>query len=179
MLANARPFEWRVLAFYLCSAFSGEFVTGLGSAAEMADVRSVSVIPRRIGGTLMAVFAGFALVPTAMGFRGVMAWRGVNVRAKSAFAWLWARSRKRSLGWSWAGMTLALIGLLLGLPLAWGMGRATADLLCRVAPNDFATFAGVAALLLLVAFAACCIPARRATHFGSIIALRVLLAIDR
>jgi hypothetical protein len=77
-----------VLAFYLYSAFFGEFVTGLGRAAEMADLRSVSVIARRIGGTLRAVFAGFALVLAAMGFRCVMAWRGVNPRAKSAFAWL-------------------------------------------------------------------------------------------
>jgi hypothetical protein len=47
-----------VLAFYLYSAFSGEFVAGLARAVEMADLRSVSVMARRIGGTLMAVFAG-------------------------------------------------------------------------------------------------------------------------
>ena len=43
----------------------------------------------------------------------------------------------------------------------------------------FATFAGVAAMLAVVAFAACCIPARRAMHFDPIVALRVLLASDR
>jgi hypothetical protein len=38
------------------------------------------------------------------------------------------------------------------------MGRAVADLLCRAAPNDFATFAGVAVMLAVLAFAACYIP---------------------
>jgi len=45
------------------------------------------------------------------------------------------------------GMMLALIGLLVGLPLALGMGRAVAGLLYGVAPTDFATFASVAVLL--------------------------------
>jgi putative ABC transport system permease protein len=70
------------------------------------------------------------------------------------------------------GVTLALIGLLLALPLAWARGRAVAGLLYRVAPSDFATFAGVAAMLAVVAFAACYIPARRAMRVDPIIALR-------
>jgi hypothetical protein len=44
------------------------------------------------------------------------------------------------------------------------MGRAVADLLCRAAPNDFATFAGVAVMLAVLAFAACYIPVRRPLH---------------
>ena len=70
------------------------------------------------------------------------------------------------------GMTLALIGVLAGLPLALGMGRAVAGLLYGVGPNDFATFAGVAAILAGVAFAACYIPARRAMRTDPTVALK-------
>jgi putative ABC transport system permease protein len=69
-------------------------------------------------------------------------------------------------------MMLALIGLLVGLPLALGMGRAVDGLLYRIAPNDFATFASVAMVLAVVALAACYIPARRAMRVDPIIALR-------
>jgi ABC-type antimicrobial peptide transport system permease subunit len=69
-------------------------------------------------------------------------------------------------------MKLAFIGLLVGLPLALGMGRAVAGLLYGVAPDDFATFAGVAAILAGVAFAACYIPARRAMRTHPMAALK-------
>ena len=69
-------------------------------------------------------------------------------------------------------MLLALIGLLLGLPLALGMGRAVAGLLYGVAPNDFTTFAGVAGIFSTVALAACYIPARRAMGVDPMVALR-------
>jgi ABC-type antimicrobial peptide transport system permease subunit len=70
------------------------------------------------------------------------------------------------------GMLLALIGLLIGLPLALGMGRAISGLLYGVAPDDFATFAGVAAILAAVSFAACYIPARRVLRVDPTVALR-------
>jgi ABC-type antimicrobial peptide transport system permease subunit len=70
------------------------------------------------------------------------------------------------------GMLLALVGLLLGLPLALGMGRAVAGLLYGVAPNDFTTFAGVAATFAAVALAACYFPARRAMSVDPMVALR-------
>jgi len=139
----------------------------------MNDLRSLSVIPQRIGGTLMTAFAGFALVLAAIGLFGVIAYavsertREIGIRMA-----LGAKPREVFRLVVGQGMVLALIGLLVGLPLALGMGRAVAGLLYGVAPNDFATFAGVAVLLALVAFAACYIPARRAMRVDPIIALR-------
>lgn len=139
----------------------------------MDDLRSVSVTAQRIGGTLMAAFAGFALVLAAIGLFGVIAYtvsertREIGIRMA-----LGARPGEVFRLVVGRGMTLALIGLLVGLPLALGMGRAVAGLLYGVAPNDFATFATVAVLLGGVALAACYIPARRAMRVDPIIALR-------
>ena len=139
----------------------------------MEDLRSVSVTAQRIGGTLMAAFAGFALVLAAIGLFGVIAYavsertREIGIRMA-----LGAKPREVFLLVVGQGMTLAFIGLLVGLPLALGMGRAVAGLLYGIGPNDFATFASVAAILAAIAFVACYIPARRAMHVDPMVALR-------
>jgi putative ABC transport system permease protein len=139
----------------------------------MDEVRSVSVTGQRIGGTLMTGFAGFALVLAGMGLFGVIAYavseRAHEIGIRMA---LGAKPREVFRIVVGQGMILALIGLVLGLPLALGMGQAVAGLLYGVAPNDFATFAGVAAILAAVAFAACYIPARRAMRVDPMVALR-------
>jgi putative ABC transport system permease protein len=137
------------------------------------DLRSVSVIAQRVGGTLMSAFAGFSLVLSAVGLFGVIAYavseRTHEIGIRMA---LGAEPRKVFRLIVGQGMTLALIGLLIGLPIALGMGRAVSGLLYGVAPNDFETFAGVAAMLGAVAFAACYIPARRAMRIDPMVALR-------
>jgi putative ABC transport system permease protein len=139
----------------------------------MDELRAVSVTPQRISGTLMAGFAGFALVLAGMGLFGVIAYavseRTHEIGIRTA---LGARPREVFSLVLGQGMTLAAIGLLIGLPLALGMGYAVSGLLYGVAPNDFATFAGVAAILAAVAFAACYIPARRAMRVDPMVALR-------
>jgi len=139
----------------------------------MDDWRSVSVIAQKIGGTLMAAFAGFALVLAAMGLFGVIAYavseRTHEIGIRMALGAGRGEVFRLVVG---QGMMLALIGLLLGLPLALGMGRAVAGLLYGVAPNDLATFAGVASILAGVALAACYIPARRAMRVDPMVTLR-------
>ncbi|MGD0220943.1 MAG: ABC transporter permease [Terriglobia bacterium] len=139
----------------------------------MDDLRSVTLTGWRLGGTLMAAFAGFALALAAIGLFGVIAYtvkdRTHEIAMRMALGAAPQEVLRLIVG---QGMTLALIGLLAGLPLALGMGRAVAGLLYGVAPNDFATFAGVAAILAGVAFAACYIPARRAMRTDPWAALR-------
>jgi predicted permease len=143
------------------------------NVSTMDDLRAVSVLPQRIGGTLMTAFAGFALVLAAIGLFGVMAYAvGERTREIGIRIALGAKPREVFRLVVGQGMALALVGLLVGLPLALGMGRAVAGLLYGVAPNDFATFAGVAAMLAAVALAACYIPARRAMRVDPVIALR-------
>ena len=69
-------------------------------------------------------------------------------------------------------MTLAGLGVVIGLGLAYGLTRLLASLLFGVKASDPYAFAIVAALLTLVAAVAAIIPARRATTIDPAIALR-------
>lgn len=70
------------------------------------------------------------------------------------------------------GLRLVGFGVTVGLLAAWALSRAMKSLLVGVSATDPLTFASVAVLLALVAFAACLIPARRAASVDPLIALR-------
>jgi len=70
------------------------------------------------------------------------------------------------------GIALAVVGAAAGIGAALGVTRFMASMLYEVRANDPTTIAGVAALLGLVALAACWIPARRATRTDPMVALR-------
>ena len=68
---------------------------------------------------------------------------------------------------------LTVAGLVVGIIAGTFVTRVLSDLLFGVTPRDPLTFAGVPVLLLVVAFFACYIPARRATRIDPLTALRV------
>ena len=70
------------------------------------------------------------------------------------------------------GMILALIGVVVGLAGALALTRVMSSLLFGVTERDPITFGVVAALLMVVAFIACFVPARRATKVDPLVALR-------
>ena len=70
------------------------------------------------------------------------------------------------------GAKMALAGIIIGAAAALGLTRLMASQLFGVSPRDPFTFVTVAALLLIVALAACYIPARRAMKVDPMVALR-------
>jgi len=70
------------------------------------------------------------------------------------------------------GLLLVFAGAAVGTGAAIGLTRLMASMLFNVHPSDPVTYANVAILLLLVALAACYIPARRAASIDPMQALR-------
>jgi putative ABC transport system permease protein len=139
----------------------------------MDEVVGSALAERRFSMLLLALFAGTALVLSAIGIYGVMAYfvsqRTQEIGIRIA---LGASSRdllRLVLG---EGVRLAAAGVALGLVGALALTRAVSSLLYRVDPRDPWTFAALAAALTVVALVACYLPARRAARVDPICALR-------
>jgi putative ABC transport system permease protein len=133
----------------------------------------LSVAPQRMNVVLLATFAFIALVLAAVGIYGIMA-HSVTQRTQEI-------GLRMALGAQLqdvlqmvlrSGMSLALIGIAIGLVGAFFLTRLMRTLLFGVTPTDAVTFASVAVILFVVALLACYIPARRATRVDPLVALR-------
>jgi ABC-type antimicrobial peptide transport system permease subunit len=143
------------------------------SPQTMNEIISASLAQQRFSMILLGVFAALALVLASVGIYGVISY-GVGQRTheigiRMALGAERLHIVRLILG---QGGILALAGVGLGLASALGLTRLMASLLYGVRATDPLTFAGVAILLILVALAACYIPARRATKVDPMIALR-------
>jgi predicted permease len=139
----------------------------------MSEVLGKEFGQRQTGTTLLGVFAGLAMLLAAIGLYGVLSYFvtqripefGVRIA-------LGAQRRDILMLVLKRGMGLALVGLGIGLAASFALTRLMRSLLFEVSASDPMVFGVIAALLLSVAFAACVIPARRATKVDPMIALR-------
>ena len=139
----------------------------------MQQLVAKSVASRRFNMFLVTIFSALALVLAAIGIYGVMAYtvtartREIGIRIA-----LGARGVNVLSLVIKDGMKLALAGLAIGIGGAFALTRLIRTWLFDVTPHDPATFAGVAILLFVVALLACFLPARRASGFNPVDALR-------
>jgi len=139
----------------------------------MEQLLARSVASRRFQMSLFGVFAAMALLLAAVGVYGVIAYsvsrRTHEIGIRMA---LGARPRDVLLMIVRQGMTIALVGVSIGLAAALGLTRVLKGLLFELSATDPQTFLLIAALLLGVAFLACYLPARRATRVDPLAAIR-------
>jgi predicted permease len=139
----------------------------------LEDLRSEALAAPRLTATLLGVFAALALLVTLAGIGGVIA-TSVQQRTKE-FGLRMALGASRDSVLKMVirqGLSLVVIGLVIGVAGALAAGRVLSAYLYQTAPRDPIIFAGVAALFILSGVIACLIPARRATTVDPLIALR-------
>ncbi len=139
----------------------------------MEEVLSRSIAQERFNVSLLSLFAAIGLILAAIGIYGVMSYavtqRTHEFGLRIALGAQMKDVLRLVLG---NGMTLALIGVVIGLAGAFALTRLMSSLLFGVTPVDAVTFVTVSILLLAVALVACYIPARRAMKVNPLIALR-------
>ncbi|MGA2427503.1 MAG: ABC transporter permease [Candidatus Acidiferrum sp.] len=134
---------------------------------------SRSVSPRRFSAVLIGVLAGLALMLSAVGIYGVMSYTvGQRTQEIGIRMALGAEPQNMLALVLGRGARLALVGIAAGVLGALALTRFLSSLLFGVQAKDPLTFAAVAILLLLVALAACYVPARRAMKVDPMVALR-------
>jgi putative ABC transport system permease protein len=134
---------------------------------------SDSVARNRLSTLMMGAFAGIGLLLSAIGVFGLMSYlvtqRTQGIRIRMA---LGAQRRDVLKLIITQGMGLVVVGLVVGVVDSLLLTPILSNQLFVVKATDAAAYATVAALLAMVAFRACYLPARRATKVDPTIALR-------
>ena len=145
----------------------------IASIRPMTEWVAMSAAGARYRTTLLGLFALLAMILAATGIYGVMSYsvaqRTQEIGVRMA---LGARPLDVLKLVVRQGMMLVLIGVIVGLAGALALTRVMSSLLFGVTERDPITFVAVAALLIVVAFISCFVPAHRATRIDPLIALR-------
>ena len=145
----------------------------IAAVRTMDEIVDLDVADRHLQMMLLGGFASLALLLASIGLYGVLSYAvtqrsrefglrlALGASAESVMRMVIAR-----------GLSLAAAGMAIGLALAWALTRTMQNLLYGVAPADPRTFGAVIVVLMIVAFAACYVPGRRAAGVDPIAALR-------
>ena len=139
----------------------------------MDDVVATSYAARQLTMMLLGVFAGLALLLACVGIYGVISYfvgqRTQEIGIRMALGAQRSDILQLVLG---EGTKMALLGAAVGIAASLGLTRLMAKQLYGVSAHDPLTYTSVALLLILVAIAACYIPARRAMRVDPMASLR-------
>jgi putative ABC transport system permease protein len=143
------------------------------SVQTMEERVASSVGRQKFYATLIAIFAGVALILSAVGLYGVIAYavsqRTHELGVRVALGATGDRITRMVVG---EGLRLTAAGVVLGILGSLLAGRLVATLLFGVTTVDPVTLAGVIAVLAIVAMLASWLPARRAARIDPLIAIR-------
>jgi putative ABC transport system permease protein len=145
----------------------------LENIRTMTQLVDSSVAQRKLSMRLLGGFAGVALLLAAIGLYGVLAYMVTQRTREIGIRMALGAQRRDVLGLVVGqGMRLAFAGVALGVLGAFALTRVLQRLLFEIKPTDPLTFVAVTTLLMLVAFLACWLPARRAAKVHPMEALR-------
>jgi putative ABC transport system permease protein len=154
-------------------------VQSLDKNAPIYGIRTIeellgrSVATPRFNTLLLGLFAAVALILTTVGLYGVISCSVSQstheIGIRIALGAQGGDVLKLVVG---QGMVLTSVGVVIGLAAAYGLTRLMSNLLYGVGATDPWTFAGVAVLLVAIAFIACYLPARRAMKVDPMVALK-------
>ena len=182
--AHARP--QRALTIVARGADVGALTAGVREAMAALDPALPPPAPRameelvgaalatpRFAMALFGIFAAVALLLSAVGIYGVMAYL-VRQRMHEMGIRLALGAPARTLVGAVVGraLRLTIAGVVVGLAGSWWLTRVLSALLFGVSATDAGTFAAVALLLTAVAGVAALVPARRATRADPVVVLR-------
>jgi putative ABC transport system permease protein len=162
----------------LASAVRGQ-VAALNKDQSVFNIRTMeqivgqSIAARRFSMLLLTVFALVALALASLGIYGLMSYAVAQRSREIGVRMALGAKASDVLGMVIRqGMTLALIGVALGLVASLALTRTMKNLLFGVSATDPLTFAAIAMLLTFFALLACFFPARRATTIDPLTTLR-------
>jgi predicted permease len=142
------------------------------SVRPMQDRIESTLVSRRTPMLLATVFGTIALFLAAVGIYGVLAYQVAQRRKEIGIRLALGSDGRRIFGLIVSeGLVLLTIGIGIGLAGAFAIRRAMETQLFGVQPMDPLVLAAVAAVLGLVAFIACAVPARRASRIDPLVAL--------
>lgn len=135
-------------------------------------VRNAFFLPR-LAATLFGIVGGMGLVLATIGLYGVVSY-GVSRRTREIGIRIAMGAERGGVERLVLrqGLVLSLIAVVLGWPAAWMLAKLSASFLYGIQPHDVLTFTIVPPLLILIALAACWVPARRAASVDPVTALR-------
>jgi len=145
----------------------------ISSVRTLERIHWDSVSPQRFNMLLLTVFSAIGLLLAAVGIYGVLSYLVTRRLHEIGIRVALGARRGQILAMVVAqGMGPAILGIGIGLTVAFVLARVLSTLLFGITPTDPLTFASVSVVLLGVALAACCIPGWKATKVDPLVALR-------